>query len=241
MPSGPSFVQQVEVRVTDPGGYVTYTSADDGAEIRSYFVASKLGRAPAAIILRGVAGPDDGYTSIADQIAEAGFPCLVHRWQVRGDDPGDDQLIGDLKSAISYLASRDDVDASRIALFGFCKGGGQGLLAAAAIPAIKAIFAFHGFSIRPDGADALHGNPRDVVGQLSIPVYLFHGEKDTISPIQQMRDLESLLKARALTTKLVSYPEAGHGFAVSTHKGYDAQAAQDSLTQSLDHLRALQL
>jgi dienelactone hydrolase len=41
------------------------------------------------LILRGVAGPDDGYTEIAARLAGWGYVALVHGWKVRGSDPTD--------------------------------------------------------------------------------------------------------------------------------------------------------
>src|SRR4029077_5902948 len=45
---------------------------------------------PVVLILRGVAGPDDGYTEIARRLAEWGYVALVHGWKVRGADPTDE-------------------------------------------------------------------------------------------------------------------------------------------------------
>jgi dienelactone hydrolase len=135
------------------GRYETYRNEADGTNIESYFVAPVAVPAPAVIMLRGVAGPDSGYSEIADRLASQGYAALVHRWQVRGDDPADKTLIGDIEAAIAYLKSRPEVDSRRIAAIGYCKGGGQALLAAAHLPDICVVVAFHGFSRRPDGPD----------------------------------------------------------------------------------------
>jgi carboxymethylenebutenolidase len=217
------------------GSYFPYTSAD-GTAIESYFVAPEQQPAPAVLMLRGIAGPDSGYTSMADQLARSGYAALVHQWLVRGTDPADADLLADIAAAITFLQSRSDVDAARIAVFGYCKGGGQALLAAAAMPAIRAVVAFHGFSRRPDGADATHADPLTVVPQLSIPVLLLHGEDDQLSPLPSMRELAQALAARPAFSELHTYAGADHGFAVSTHKGFRAEAAGDSFKRGVAFL-----
>jgi dienelactone hydrolase len=48
------------------------------------------------VILRGVAGPDDGYTEIAGRLAEWGYVTLLHGWKIRGTDPPDAPIYDDL-------------------------------------------------------------------------------------------------------------------------------------------------
>lgn len=52
---------------------VTFTSGDGKTTIPSYLATPDGdGPHPAVLILRGVAGPDDGYTEIARRLAEWG-------------------------------------------------------------------------------------------------------------------------------------------------------------------------
>lgn len=222
----------------DPGRYETYENVSDGTRIESYFAAPFATPSPTVILLRGVAGPDSGYTEIADRLAARGYAALVHRWQVRGDDPADRTLIDDLRAGLAFLCGRPEADASRIALFGYCKGGGQGILAAAEIPEIRAVVAFHGFARRPGGADADHCDPLDVVHQIKRPILLLHGEQDTLSPLPSMIELSKALVGAGSPSQIHIYPGANHGFAVSTHKGYKADAAGDSFERGIAFLAA---
>lgn len=218
------------------GTYETYSNPADGTEIESYFVAPALVPASAVLMLRGVAGPDSGYIEIADRIADAGYAALVHRWQVRGDDPDDTTLIGDISAAIAFLQRRPEVDASPIAVFGYCKGGGQALIAAAALPEIRAIVAFHGFARRPNGSDATHRDPLDLVASIHRPVLLLHGERDQLSPLPSMLELSAGLVAAGSPGAIHTYAGADHGFADSTHKGYNAEAASDAFDRGIAFL-----
>ncbi len=52
---------------------VTFTSGDGATRVPSYLaIPDGDGRHPTVLILRGVAGPDDGYTEIARRLAEWG-------------------------------------------------------------------------------------------------------------------------------------------------------------------------
>jgi carboxymethylenebutenolidase len=218
------------------GRYETYT-APEGTAIESYLVVPEKTPAPAVLMLRGVAGPDSGYTQIADKLAAAGYAALVHKWQVRGDDPSDEVLIGDIAAAIAFLQAQPRIDGTKIAIFGYCKGGGQGLLAAAALTAIRAVVAFHGFARRPGtGADDRHGDPIAKVGAIDVPVLLLHGENDQLSPVGNMRDLADAFTACGKSAVIHTYAAADHGFAVSTHKGYVAAAADDGFARGVAFL-----
>jgi carboxymethylenebutenolidase len=71
---------------------VTYTSGDGATRIPSYLAdPGGHGPIPAVLILRGVAGPDDGYIEIAQRLGEWGYVALLHGWKVRGSDPPDEQ------------------------------------------------------------------------------------------------------------------------------------------------------
>jgi carboxymethylenebutenolidase len=219
------------------GEYFTYASGIDGKEIRSYFVAPPKA-AGAVILLRGVAGPDSGYTEIADRLAQEGFAGLVHTWQVRGNDLDDATLVGDLASAIKFVQQREPAAAKNLAVFGYCKGGGFAVLAAARLPEIRAVVAFHGFARRPEGGSETARNPIDVVDAVKIPVLLLHGECDQLSPIAGMRELEGAFKRAGKSASLHVYPAADHGFAVSTHKGFRAEDASDGFRRAVEFLRS---
>src|SRR5215471_6437031 len=76
---------------------VIFTSADGTTQVPSYLAVPAGGRLhPAVLILRGVAGPDDGYTEIAERLADWGYAALMHGWKVRGNDPPDDLVHADM-------------------------------------------------------------------------------------------------------------------------------------------------
>ena len=210
---------------------IIYPSAD-GTSIPAYLAAPEgPGPHPAVLILRGVAGPEDGYTEIVERLAGWGYLALLHGWKIRGDDPPDAAVAADLTGALAFLRSLTDVDQARIAVFGFCRGGVHAMIAASAHPALRLAVIFHGFAFRPE--EAQPGlQPYDLAQHLSIPTLILHGTSDERAPVEGMRRLEARARQASLPIEFRYYEGARHGFAVRTHPGYDAPAAQAAFAEA---------
>src|SRR5215510_4176308 len=208
---------------------VTFTSGDGQTSVPSYLATPDgPGPHPVVLILRGVAGPDDGYTEIARRLAEWGYVALMHGWKVRGDNPADEPVYADMLGAMTFLRSVRQADLERLAVFGFCRGGVHAFMAARAHPEIRVIVVFHGFAFR--SARAQRGDePYDLAEGINVPTLVLHGTEDEQAPIADMRRMRALGKVCTFTF----YEGARHGFAVRTHPGY----ADDAAKQSFDEAR----
>ena len=212
---------------------VTFTSGDGATRVPSYLATpDRDGPHPVVLILRGVAGPDDGYTEIAQRLAEWGYVALVHGWKVRGNDPADEPVYSDLRGAMSFLGSVGQADLKRLAVFGFCRGGVHALMAARAHAEIRVVVVFHGFAFRPAGAQT-GAEPYDLAEGVNAPMLVLHGTEDERAPIADMRRMEARMRALGKVCTFVFYEAARHGFAVRTHPGY----AEDAAKQSFDEAR----
>lgn len=211
---------------------VSYPSGDGGTTIPSYLVLPDGdGPHPAVLILRGVAGPDDGYTEIARRLAEWGYVALLHGWKVRGTDPPDAPVYDDLKGALTFLRAVDVVDQQRMAVFGFCRGGVHALMAARAHAELRVIVVFHGFAFRPAGAQP-GVEPYDLADGVAVPTQVLHGTEDERAPIADMRRMQARMRALGKVCEFTFYEGARHGFAVRTHPGYDEHAATQSFAEA---------
>lgn len=210
----------------------SYPSADGKTSIPAYLAAPEgPGPHPAVLILRGVAGPEDGYTEIAERLAGWGYLALLHGWKIRGDDPPDAPIEADLAGALAFLRSLPAADRTRLAVFGFCRGGVHALMAATAHPDLRLVVIFHGFAFRREHAQP-GLQPYDLAQKIEVPTLILHGTLDEQAPIEGMRRLEERVREAGRPIEFRYYEGARHGFAVRTHPGHDAPTAQVSFAEA---------
>jgi hypothetical protein len=99
----------------------------------------------------------------AAEMARRGFVAMAIDYRNFGESGGeprqyDDSALKseDFSAAVSYLASRPDVDADRIGLHGVCTSGGNVILAAAGDPRVRAVVTVAGHFSDPARAPAFY-------------------------------------------------------------------------------------
>ena len=112
--------------------------ADGGIELGAWLFLPASARlpSPAITMAHGYAGVrEHGIAKFAEAFADAGFVVLVHdhrTFGVSGGGPRQDvdpwRQIADWRRAISYLESRQEVDSSRIGLWGTSYAGCHALV-----------------------------------------------------------------------------------------------------------------
>src|SRR5438552_17112261 len=113
-------MREQPVRLTS----VTFTSGDGATPIPSYLaIPDGDGPHPAVLILRGVAGPDDGYTEIACRLAAWGYATRLHGSKGRGAAPADARVCVVLPRARTLLTSVCAAGQASVPVCGFCRGG----------------------------------------------------------------------------------------------------------------------
>ena len=185
-------------------------------------------------------GLNDWTRSVAGRLAGAGYSSLaIDLLSERGGtatfaDPAEataalgnrapEDMVADLKSGIAEVQSR--TPGKKVGAVGFCMGGGLvWRLLAAGTPELSAAFPFYGPT--PD-------NP-DFSGSKDVAVLAFYGELDQRVNATEPAAKAALEKA-GLVHELVTEPGANHAFFNDTGDRYDATAAADAWTRTLDWL-----
>ena len=174
---------------------------------------------PGVIIVYEVFGMTPEILEVADRFAARGWAAVVPDFLSGGNrvlcvvramlesrtvEPG--HVARQIEATRAWLAARPDVDSERLAVIGFCLGGGFALAYAASVP--------HGVR----AASVNYGEvPRDREALRSVcPVVASFGGRDRVYGPQAAR-LENHLSALGITHDVKLYPEAGHSFMTNGH------------------------
>ena len=222
----------------------------DGAVLHAeYFGALGAGPHPGVVVLHESFGLNDDIRRIASRFAEAGYAALAPSLyshgrrivclsrvmvdMVRGSVARE---IADIHAAREALGAREEVDAGRIAVAGFCQGGGFALIA----------------GTRP-GFQAAAVNYGDVPAERSkldgaCPVVASYGARDRMFGAKMAARLEDHLGALGVPNDVKVYDGAGHSFFSEVDGwqawlarmpspmgvGYEERAAEDGWRRMLE-------
>jgi carboxymethylenebutenolidase len=200
-------------------------------------------RLPAIIVIQEAFGVNPHIKRLCRRIASAGYatfsPELFHRTG-RGLGFGYDefpkikpilgsltngQVLDDLRATHRHVIGRADVDAARVASWGFCFGGWASVLAACNLPLAAAVSFY--------GGGLVHQRPGfgispliDEFGSMHCPVLLVFGGKDTGIPPADIGAVQSRLESLGKDHEVEIYPEGGHGFFCEDRPVYDRLSAE---------------
>ena len=176
-------------------------------------------KATAVVVIHEIFGLTDWVRNVADELAEAGFiaiaPDLLSGMGPQGGGTSEigsgevgraikslpeKQITADLNAVSAYVAKLPACKG-KVAVAGFCWGGGQAFRFATNNKSIKAAFVFYGTGPEQEADIArIHG-----------PVYGFYGGNDARVTATVPQSKELMNKA-GKTYEPVTYEGAGHGF-----------------------------
>lgn len=133
-----------------------------------------------------------------------------------------DMLMSDVGACLDLLASRPDVDATRVGAVGYCMGGRNAFLAATRFPErLRATASIHpGGIVTPDPA-----SPHLAAGSARARMYFGVAKDDIFFTKEQAETLGQTLSALGKRHQIEHY-EARHGWAVNDTPVYDAAEAE---------------
>src|SRR5580704_7000657 len=174
------------------------------------------GEAAAVVVIHEIFGLSDWARSVADQLAANGYiaiaPDLLSGMGPKGGKTSDfpnvdavreaiskldpDQVIADLNAAADYVKKLPAANG-KLAVAGFCWGGGQSFRFATNRKDLSAAFVFYGTP------------PADVTG-ITAPVYGFYGGNDA-RITSTVPDMQAAMNAAGKKYDPVIYGGAGQG------------------------------
>jgi carboxymethylenebutenolidase len=191
----------------------------DGASLRAELFLPPAGAPgapgpyPGVVILHESFGLNDDIRRIAGRFAEAGYAAIAPDLYSHGSrivclsrvmvDMVSGKLareIADIHATREALAARPDLDAGRIAVAGFCQGGGFALVAGAQ-PGFSAAAVNYGMV--PADRSELDG---------ICPVVASYGARDKIAGRNMAERLERHLSALGVPHEIKTYDNVGHSF-----------------------------
>jgi carboxymethylenebutenolidase len=189
-------------------------------------------KATAVVVIHEIFGLSDWVRGVTDQLAEAGYIAIAPDL-LSGAAPGGggtaelgggdkvrkaiaslppDQITADLNAVAEYVAKLPACNG-KVAVGGFCWGGGQTFRYATNNKNIKAAFVFYGTG--PTNSAE--------IARINCPVYGFYGGNDARVNATIGKSAEQM-KDAGKTYEPVTYEGAGHGF-MRAGEAADASAA----------------
>ena len=198
----------------------------------------------AVIVFHGSDGFKSNHEMIARRLAKEGFAALALTWFGGGSSRSLWSAVRaeDILQATAFLEQQPGVDADRLGLIGFSRGGGLALIIAALIPQTKAIVNYFGLTAWKAGLEEFghlplnESEPLDFIQKLCCPVLSFHGEKDTVVPAGNTIALDAACKKYGIDHRYILYPGVNHSFIWPGDK-YDRKAHLDSWDKTLRFLK----
>lgn len=203
-----------------------------GQAYQSYLAAPAAdGPYPGIVLIHSFRGLEEGYRTMVDQLAGEGFVVLAAGWQTFEQSPSDAVVSQLVQDSITFLSARDDVDAERIGLTGFCAGGRYTMLFMPQIEGLKAGVAWYGF---PYSGDT---QPASLVSDLTRPILIIHGTADQPSPIAGIYEYATALQEAGAYFELKVYYGEPHGFMLSGGQLRTDEIAQDAFNEMADFFK----
>lgn len=211
-----------KARLENSPRHLEFVKVKHGAREVKCFIAfpEKKEKTTAVVVIHEIFGLSDWVRGVTDQLAEAGYIAIAPdlltgsakggggteelgsgdavRKAISALPPA--QITADLNAVVDYVAALPACNG-KVAVGGFCWGGGQTFRFATNNNKVKAGFVFYGSG--PTGAAD--------IGRIQCPVYGFYGGNDARVNATIDKSAE-LMKASGKTYEPVIYEGAGHGF-----------------------------
>lgn len=199
---------------------------------------SGTGKYPGVVVIHEIFGLVEHIKDVTRRLASEGFVGLaadlfngktastVEDGRKIRAEISDDAIASKVRQGLEQLRGRPEVRGDRVAIMGFCMGGGVSLMAGCRIPEFTATVVFYGRIQTVDEVRNLQG-----------PVLGIFGELDKEITAWAVNELAPAMQRHGKTFQYKVYPDAPHAFFNDTRLDrYRPEAAKDAWKLTLDFL-----
>ena len=139
----------------------------------------------------------------------------------------ENEYLQDINAGAEYLKTVISVNSNKFGILGFCSGGRRAMLYAAKYPKnIKAVIPFHpGPKMKAE----------EVAG-IKAPIQIHQGTADRHIPVNDIKELEKILKNQNTPVVVYFYEQADHGFLAYTRPYYKPDVATLAWKRTVEFL-----
>ncbi|MGN6350392.1 MAG: dienelactone hydrolase family protein, partial [Candidatus Nitrosocosmicus sp.] len=218
-------------------GYLVYPSSSLS---NSYNQNNQKEKLPAVVMIHENKGLNNYIKDSANILAKHGYVVLavdLFNGETTTDQNRSGQLtsnvrenpgvaIENMKSAVRYLSSLSNVNASKIASLGWCFGGGQSLQLAlnSQDHPLAATVIYYGVPLT---------NDTKTLANIKWPVLGIFGDKDRAIPVSTVKQFQKALNESGIINEIHIYPGVGHAFANPSNTGYAPKETADAWKKTL--------
>jgi carboxymethylenebutenolidase len=222
----------------------------DGAMHAFVAVPDTPGRKPAVVVLQEAFGVNEHIRDVCRRFANEGSvalaPEIFHRAGHGIDIPyatmppamaqlallTNAGLEMDLAAALAALRARDDVDAKRVGVIGFCVGGFAAFLAACRLDPAATVSFYGGGIVHARKGLALEPL-LDEAGRITAPLLCVFGSEDGGIPPVDVAAIRARLAENSAVHEVVVYEGAKHAFFCDARPAFHPAAAQHAWARTL--------
>lgn len=216
-------------------GYLVYPNQNQSG--------GEKAKLPAVVLIHENKGLNDYIKESADLLAKNGYVVLAvdlfngevvtnnsersgELTRVIRENP--DIAIENMKAAVNYLRSLDNVDPSKIASLGWCFGGQQSLQLAinSKDDPIAATVIYYGRLT----------NDSQAISNITSPVLGIFGGKDQSISVDSAMQFQKALNDTGIANEIYVYPNVGHAFANPSNDNYAPTETADAWKKTLNFL-----
>ncbi len=194
---------------------------------------AKTGKLPGVLIFPQWTGPSEHERNVAREMAKLGYVAMVADVYGKGVRPAPPKETGAemgkymgnrpllrsrVKAGFETFSQRANVNASKIAVIGYCFGGSAALEAGRDGLPVAAVVSLHGGLSNPTPADAKN---------FKVPVLVLHGADDAAVLPKEVEAFQAEMKEAKADMQFIVYSGAPHGFTQAGNY-FNANAARRS-------------